>query len=269
MNNILNKTVRHRTYGEGTICSFADNIVAVKFGSAEKKFIYPDAFKDYLILTESKSRQYIEKKLLELEEENRLKREQEEREAELKRLLEALPLDDNAQAAFGFKENDRKQTLCDWAVSLGKFRTGYNKGKPRIPTRLYPNSACILTCHEKGTPEEERRIWGVFMAREDFVGPDCKDGIIKAHEKYKIYLTEAEADKLRYWDYFGEEDTVPKWGLIEHRYVSNKVTAEILSDILELKEGTEEETLCKDFITYYCKLNKIAMPEWAAEEEET
>lgn len=266
--NILNKTVRHRTYGEGTICSFEDNVVAVRFGTAVKKFIYPDAFKDYLTITESESRQYIEKKLLELEEENRLKREQEEKEAELKRLYNALPLDDSAQAAFAFMENDRQQTMKDWTVSLGKYRTGYNKGQPRIPTRMYPNSACILTYREKSEAEEERRIWAVFMVREDFIGPDCKDGIIKAHEKYRICLSEAEADKLRFWDYFKEEGTVPKWGLIEHKYVSNQITSDILCDILELKSGTEEQDLCREFLKYYCGLNKINRPELKEEEEE-
>lgn len=256
--DIVNKTVQHKTFGRGKICELMDNIVSVQFGQAVKKFIFPDVFREYLFLIEKQSRQYVDKILADIDADIKLQREKEQRESEKMRLLRSLPLNANSQAAFGFFYNDRKKVAENWNVFLGDFRSGYNRGKPRIPSRIYPNSACLLTFREKNDQEEKRYIWGVFMARENFVGPECTDGIIPAHEKYRIILTENESKDLEFWKYFSNEPgSQRKWGSVEFKYFSNMAMAHILHDILAIKHDTDQQQLCEEFVDYFCELNKI------------
>jgi hypothetical protein len=256
--DIVNKTVQHKTFGRGKICELMDNIVSVQFGQAVKKFIFPDVFREYLFLIEKQSRQYVDKILADIDADIKLQREKEQRESEKMRLLRSLPLNANSQAAFGFFYNDRKKVAENWNVFLGDFRSGYNLGKPRIPSRIYPNSACLLTFREKNDQEEKRYIWGVFMARENFVGPECTDGIIPAHEKYRIILTENESKDLEFWKYFSNEPgSQRKWGSVEFKYFSNMAMAHILHDILAIKHDTDQQQLCEEFVDYFCELNKI------------
>lgn len=255
---IVNKTVQHRTYGMGKISKLEGNIISVQFGQAVKKFIFPDAFRDYLFLIDKQSRQYVDGILSGIDAEIRSQKEKEERESEKTRLLRSLPLNANSQAAFGFFYNDRKKAAESWSVAVGNYRSGYNRGQPRIPSRIYPNSACLLTSCEKKGLEEKRYIWGVFMVREDFIGPECTDGIIPAHEKYRILLTEHESQGFGFWRYFAHEPGIQgKWGLVEYKYFSNLTMAHILYDILAIKQGTDQHQLCEEFISYFCELNKI------------
>lgn len=256
--DIVNKTVQHKTFGKGKICGLKDNTVSVQFGQAVKKFIFPDAFREYLFLNEKQSKNYVDKILADIDADKKLQREKEQRESEIMRLLRSLPLNSNSQAAFGFTYNDRKKVAESWNVTVGSFRSGYNRGQPRIPSRIYPNSACLLTFCEKNDQEEKRYIWGAFMAREDFIGPECTDGIIPAHEKYRIILTEDESEEIGFWKYFVHDPGSPnKWGSVEFKYFSNMTMAHILHDILVLKRGTDQQLLCEEFIDYFCELNKI------------
>lgn len=255
--DIVNKNVRHKIYGKGKICEQKDNIITVSFDSTLRKFIFPDAFREYLSMTEKKSSQYIDGLLEEIDEAVKSQIEKEIREAEKMKLLRNLPQNENSQAAFGFFRNDRQVATKDWYVSTGKFQSGYNRGQPRKPLRIYPNSACLLTFREKNEPEENRYIWGAFMVREDFIGSECTDGIIHAHEKYRIILDEQE--KLLFWKYLENETKSQsiKWGSVEFKYFSNMTMAHILHDILLIKRGTEKQQLCEEFVDYFCKLNKI------------
>ena len=72
----------------------------------------------------------------------------------------------------------------------GVCKSGANKGKPNRLARLYPNSACVITQRERDLPEQTRRVVGVFMVAEDFVGKLCDDGYIPAHSHYRIRLSE-------------------------------------------------------------------------------
>lgn len=46
-----NVKVVHKTFGEGTVTEQSGNYITVKFASAEKKFVYPDAFERFLSLS--------------------------------------------------------------------------------------------------------------------------------------------------------------------------------------------------------------------------
>ncbi len=257
--DIVNKVVRHDTYGKGKICEVKDDIITIQFDSTEKSFIYPDAFKEHLFLTEKKSKQYIEKILEEMEMEKQLQLKKEILEAEKRKLFRTLPLNDNAQAAFAFIHNDKQKAAESGCVSVGNFRSGYNRGNPRIPARIYPNSACLLTFREKKDPEEARYIWGAFMAHDDFIGSECTDGIVPAHKKYRIVLDENERKEFLFWKYFPNDSKNKslRWGSVEFKYFSNMTMSHILHDIIKAKRGTAEQQLCEEFFEYFCELNKI------------
>lgn len=255
--NLVNKPVEHEVYGEGTICAYDENVVSVRFGSGVKRFVFPDAFRNYLVLTDKKSRNYVGGILNEIDEEMKSKIEQSILAAEKKQLLKRLPTSSTSQAAFGFIENDREKVLDSWTIFAGNYRSGYNRGKPRTPSRISPNSACLLTCRDEDALEEKRYIFGVFMVEEDFFGSECSDGIVPAHNKYRIILNDEESKEFLFWKYFDPGDKGKKWGSVEVKHFSNSTMATILYDILLTKRNTDEQKLCQEFFDYYCKLNKI------------
>lgn len=261
--DLMNRTVRHELFGEGTIVQWDDAVVSVQFGSTEKKFVFPDAFREHLILTDKTSMQYVNKILSKADREVQLKRERDSYEAEKRKVLQSLPMHEKSQAVFGLVENRMQDVLDSWSVFAGNYCSGHNRGKPRVPSRIYPNSACLLTECGKEDGEEDRTIRGIFMVKEDFIGPDCSDGMIPAHEKYRIILSEDERRQFRFWDYFDRPGN-KKWGLVEIKYVSNLIMACILSDILSVKHSADQLQLREEFFQYFCKLNKINRNQFAA-----
>ena len=47
-----NLKIKHKTFGEGTVKSLDGKYITVSFGSIEKKFVYPDAFENFLTLSD-------------------------------------------------------------------------------------------------------------------------------------------------------------------------------------------------------------------------
>lgn len=254
--DLINSKVRHKVFGVGRIHELKENTISVQFGSEIKKFIFPDAFRKYLNMTDQRSKKYIDGILNEIDTEILLKRSAAAQAEEKRRTLECLPLHAFSQVAFKFAENDKQSVLECWSVFTGNYRTGRNSGNPRMPLRVYPNSTCILTGCNKNDSEEKRYIWGVYMVRDDFFGPDCMDGRIPAHDEYRIILNDNESEDLLFWNMVGGNN-ISKWGSSEMKYLSNRTMATILNNILLLKRGTEQEQLCEEFINYFCKLNKI------------
>ena len=97
------------------------------------------------------------------------------------------------------------------------------------------------------------------MVRDDFEGAKCQDGIIRAHDKYQIFLSEQEARTLLFWTNFepSSNNAERKWGSVEFKYFPNTTMARILCDIYLLKQNTDQKKLCEQFINYFCELNKI------------
>lgn len=59
-----NVKVVHKTFGEGTVTEHIGNYITVKFATAEKKFVYPDAFDRFLSLENGGINAEIEADLL-------------------------------------------------------------------------------------------------------------------------------------------------------------------------------------------------------------
>lgn len=253
--DLINKTVTHQSYGKGTICELCDNIISVQFSSCVKKFIFPDAFRSFLEFKDNKNNKHVDGILHKIDDEKKLKREKEMREEKKRKKLSSLPIHVKSQVAFGFLENDKDGFLNNWELSSGTFRSGDNKGKPRIPVRVCPNTACLLTYCDKSKPEEDRLIWGITMVKEDFIGAESKDGLIPVHEKYRLILDKDEMNEFKFWNYFDSKTT--KWGRVEIKYFANTIMARILKDLLTSRKGKENEQQCKKFLEYFCNCNSL------------
>ena len=48
----VNTEVNHKSFGKGVICDVQGKYITVKFGVTQKIFVYPDAFENYLSLSD-------------------------------------------------------------------------------------------------------------------------------------------------------------------------------------------------------------------------
>ncbi len=253
--NLVGEAVAHKVFGNGIVTNVDSQIVEVDFLKGRKKFIFPDAFRQFISLLDSKYQDDIQSILDELDaknnkemlkvmiEENRLQR------------IASLKIRPNSQVAFGFLENNYEDFLESWSLFTGKYLSGQSKGKPRIPNRLDLNSACLLTMLPDGLPEKERLILGVFMVPDDFYASNCTDGIIKAHEKYRLTL-DTENEKLLFWDYFTADTPTFKWGSMEMKYFTNDIMHNILWDMKEIIKDTDRQETISSLHSYFCEINR-------------
>lgn len=272
--NLINKEVTHKRFGKGNVVKHSGSIIEVNFATESKKFVFPDVFGQYLKLHDqhaaSSLEKIIEQKRLEREKEEREKEEQKQRlleeqqlRAEHDKLMKNHKLHPQSQMVFWCDEEEKNNVFTEWQVFTGTIKSGDNKGKPKKPTRLFKNSVCLLTERDSSIPEKERRILGVYMVSEDFIGQLCEDGYVPAHSQYKLQLTEEESEQLLFWNYYINEKSPHRmtWNTGKFRYFDNVWMAQILRDIIPLKLGTEEQELAQQFLKYFCKLNRINIDE--------
>lgn len=278
--NLVNKKVSHKTFGEGRVIDYDDSYIKINFEEGEKKFLFPDAFKDYITFIDESANDLVNKKNevkdAEIREEERLIQEEKERQElilkeekaleeerkyiiEQKKRLKSNIVHSKIQSVFWCEEGEEEEIFKDWQVFTGEIKSGKNKGKPRKLPRMNQNSVCLITRRQGKMKEEERQILGLFMADESFDGRKCEDGYIKAHPKYRIQLTEEESEKMLFWNYYIDEKSPESttWNSGRQRYYDNIWTAQILRDIIELKEDPKEIEEAKAFFEEFCRVNII------------
>lgn len=268
--NLVNKQVKHKSFGKGSVVEQTESHIVVSFMSGNKKFVFPDAFGTYLYLTDSRAADSIkkiiekkEKKLreeeLELEKIKALQDQEYQRLLEREKLMKNFRIHPSAQAAFWCKNQDRDRVLEEWRVFTGEMKGGRNKGQPNRPTRMHQNSACLLTARDSDISEKDRCIIGVYMVSETFIGKLCEDGYIPAHSEYKLRLSEQESAKMLFWNYYINEryPNNMTWNTDKFRYFDNIWMAQILRDIISLKKGKEEHQLAQNFFEHFCQMNQI------------
>lgn len=268
--DLINKEVTHKVFGKGQIVQLYDSVVEIDFGDERKKFVFPDAFGKFLKLQDKEAVQSIKRiiKMKEMEEEEEKRKLEEEKERlrkkqqireELEKLMKNHNLHPQSQVVFWCDEEEQRKAFSEWQVFAGVTKSGKNKGTPKKLSRLLPNSACLLTAKEADKPETERRIIGVFMVKEDFVGKLREDGYIPAHSKYRIKLNEIESNQLLFWNYYFNEKQPHKmvWNSGKYRYFNNVCMAQILRDIVSLKNNSQEKELAQQFFDYFCEMNEI------------
>lgn len=251
---LMGTDVTHKTFGKGTITSMSDRVVTVGFSQGEKKFVYPDAFSDFLILNDKKAQKNIEEMAQKKEEAAVAHREVLHAKHERMCRLRKLKPTPNSQAVFGLVQNEKADIFSSWNVTTGCYLSGYSKGEPRIPGRLKPNSACVVTECLPGMPEENRKVLGIFMVPDDFDGAACLDGQIQSHELYRIELEEEQ--QLFFWKYFEPANRPANWGKTEFKYLSGEAVQAILYDILKMAPAQQRDSIAV-FYQYFCKLNQL------------
>ncbi|AXI10351.1 malate synthase [Oceanobacillus zhaokaii] len=268
--NLIDKKVTHKLFGKGSVVKHNDSFIEIHFATENKKFVFPDAFGKHLKLHDTSAANSLEKVIQEQEierkkeeqekeEEKNLQRKEQQRRLEHEKLMKNHKLHPESQTVVWCDEEEQSSFMTEWKVYTGVIKSGNNKGEPKIPTRVHQNSACLLTARDSSMPEEDRRILGVYMVNEDFIGKFCEDGFIPAHSEYRLQLTEQESDRMPFWKYYVNEKSPEKmtWNTGKFRYFDNVWMAQILLDIVSLKTDTQERELAKEFFEHYCKMNQI------------
>lgn len=267
--DLVNKKVIHETFGEGNVVNYNDSYIKINFESGDKRFVFPDAFGKYITLIDQGAATLVRKKIQKREEERKKEalraKKEEALEQERQRILEQKERMKNRkihpelQSVFWCKTQEEDRVFTEWKVFIGKIKSGNRKGQPRRLARMNQNSACLLTRREPDMPEEDRLILGVFMAEEGFNGRLCEDGYIPAHPEYRLRLSEQESEKMLFWNYYVNRRFPNKmtWNSGRQRYFDNIWMAQILRDIVSLKEKPKEREDAQRFLEYFCKINDI------------
>lgn len=270
--DLIGKKVQHGTFGQGNIVSCDDEYVEIDFESGVKKFVYPDVFGEFVTLMDKKAFDFVqnkieksraaeEEKALRIRQEKAIARER-QRALEEKKHVRTVKIHPELQSVFWSKNQEEVEIFEDWKVFAGRIKNGEKKGEPRRLARMNKNSACLITKRESDMPEKNRRILGVFMAAEDFEG-SSEDGYIPAHPDYRLKFTEEESAKMLFWNYYINKK-FPKrktWNSGRQRYFDNIWMAQILKDIIELRETPEDKEYAQSFLDYFCRINRINVEE--------
>ena len=70
---LLGQPITHTTFGKGIVTDWNDHSITVFFNSVEKRFIYPDAFSNFLILKNTDAQEKIQHLIDESEENHKAK----------------------------------------------------------------------------------------------------------------------------------------------------------------------------------------------------
>ncbi len=268
--NLIKKQVTHRSYGLGKIVNLSDSFVEIQFDSGLKKFVFPDAFEKFLFLTDKKSADFVSEKKKKAQHEAKRKKMREAvaratRTKELRvrmqneNLLKNLRLNPSSQIVFWCNKEEEKEVFENWSIFTGTIKSGKNKGKINRLARLHRNSACLLTVRYPEEAEQERRIIGVFMVQPEFIGKLCEDGIVGAHKDFRIQLTESQSEKMLFWRYYLNKRSPSRmtWNQGKHRYFDNILMAQILREIVLIKNKTPEREISQRFYDHFCSINRI------------
>lgn len=252
--NIIGQPIQHKTFGSGIVTAFTGEIITVCFQDSEKKFIYPDAFKNFLALKDQKIQQSIERRIEDREAAIQQKNQMEQAERDRRQKLLNFKVAANSHAVFNILPEQAEQVCKTYTVSTGKYLSGYSKGQPRIANRMKPNSVCLLTECANGQAEKKRKIIGAFMVRKDFFGADVHDGVIEGDPQYRL-LVPAGCQML-FWKYVNQ-DMPPRWGNATFKYCSGDAINQILSNLVEIFKTTAQKESAINFYRYFCKTNSL------------
>ena len=253
--NINGHAIRHKTFGSGVITAFTESIITISFSEGEKKFIYPDAFKEHLVLKDKKMQAYITAQIAEKKAEINRQRQIEQSEQERRKKLLNFTITANSHAVFDVAPDHTLQVCEAYTVSTGQYLSGYSKGQPKIAVKLKPNSACLFTERAIGKSEQERRIIGAFMVREDFFGEDSRDGLIVGHPKHRMLIP--AGNPLFFWELFGQ-GAMQRWGNIAFKYCSSTEMNYILSQMVQILANTDQQESAFAFYKYFCAINRLS-----------
>ena len=150
--------------------------------------------------------------------------------------------------------------LIDWIAEAGTHRPSkYDEGIALRIKNAFKNSLAILTTRIPGSKEKDRFVFAIFIIGDFFEGDDDKTGYVQAHPRYRMQFTLEEGKKLPFWKYHANKNqpSKPLWGTGLFRYIAEDEGVQILRDAVEIKKGSKDEQLAKDFLHFYCDENRL------------
>lgn len=180
--------------------------------------------------------------------------------------LSRKELDNIYEAEEDFGVCYESKMLSIWTAYAGIVQSGERKGSPMKLNKVQTNSLAVLTTREPFESEENRIIFAVFLIDDRYEGDEREAGFVTTNSKYKIKLTLEEAKHLKFWNYYFNSscpDNI-RMGSGLHRYLSDEQAAQILRDIVLIKEGTDDKLIAIELCEHFCKINGIdinAVPE--------
>ena len=63
---------------------------------------------------------------------------------------------------------------------------------------------------------------------------------------------------MPYWNYFEQEEFVPRWGKVVFKYFSSRVMQRILLDMCGVMDGTDQGETAAEFCDYFCAINRLS-----------
>lgn len=266
--NLINEEITHKVFGEGNIVDHEETMITIEFDEDIKKFVYPDAFGKFITFNDGNTAKTFKQLFL--------KREMEEKELEMKReeererlafeqqrmeKLKNHKIHESSQIVFWLDEEEQQNVFIDWQASTGMIQSGKNKGQPNRTARLRPNSAGLLTVRDSAQLETERLILGLYMVNETFSGELSDDGVVPSDSEFRIELTDQEAEKMLFWNYYINKNYPHRtaWKSGKYRYYDNVLTAQILKDIIAIKTDEEEIKEVEKFLEHFCEMNVLDM----------
>lgn len=266
MEELINKRVVHKSWGTGVITEASGKAVKVDFNGEVKKFIYPDAFKRFLVFEENNLQEKTDNLL---EEKNKRKAEAKEAKERERRItqklqqLEKIRLEKEKRSGRKEVRHQNPAFRCESVfIGDGVIRAGTDsRGKARRFRGLETNTLAILTAAGSGIGESNRMIIEVFLIDAAFEGNEYREGFVRSSPKYRIRLSSEEASGLRFWDYYKPVNTsgTAKWGTGLFRDVNDKAAARLLEDIAELKKNTEDEETARELYNYFYRIHKYTI----------
>ena len=264
--NLVNEEITHKVFGEGNIVEHEESIITVDFNENIKKFVYPDAFDEFITLNNESTAKsfkeiFLKRKLKEelLEKEREEERESLMLEQQRKDKMKNHKIHESSQIVFWLDEEEQKSIFTDWQAFTGEVQSGKNKGQPNRATRLSRNSAGLLTVRTSDQQETERKILGLFMVDETFSDKLIDDGMVPSDTSFRIELTDEEADQMLFWNYYINKSYPDRttWNSGKYRYFDNEWTAQILKDIIAMRTDEVQIKEAQDFLEHFCQLNAL------------
>lgn len=258
---LVGQTVKHVSFGTGVIVDQEERFLYVDFAQqGKKRFAYPDAFSRFLTFADADQQKEAHVLCQQKKQKQQAQRKREWAKRERLGQLHAIKVSPQSQAIFNLSEAEAAEQVKAGVLSTGCYLSGYAKGTPKVPNRMKPNTACLLTAVPVNGTEKDRQILGAAMVAEDFYGADCEDGTVRMHGIHRILLPEDQ--RMAYWDYFTHGDKIPHWGRASFKYFANTEMHRILRDMQKKLDGTDQEAEGKAFFHYFCFVNHL--PEGAS-----
>ena len=250
---LRSQAVKHAAFGKGIITEVSGNTITVCFAQGEKRFPCPDAFSHHLTLKDAALQAELSAMAVSQERRRREERKREIERHEREIRLRTMKIPPKSQAAFDATPEQLARYREEGALFAGSFLSGPSRGKPRTPKAIKPNTACLLTATPDGGGEEQRQILGAFMVRDDFWGDRCADGLVRAHDRYRIMLPEP----MPFWAFLDGEEQRRTWGSVPFRIFSNQAMRTILREMRGRLEGTPQAGEASAFYAYFCEMNQM------------